>query len=99
MNRPLRVGVVGCGYWGPNLIRTFRSIPGCKMEMMCDINTGRLSALKSLYPDVMGETEFESMLNVADLDAIAIATPVRWHFPMPKGQSRRPCYRFRSRPH
>jgi len=79
MNK-LKVGVVGCGYWGPNLIRNFRSLPDCEMKMMCDTSEKRLIHLKSLYPEVEGEMDYEHMLNGVGLDAVAIATPVRLHF-------------------
>jgi predicted dehydrogenase len=84
MTHPTNVGVVGCGYWGPNLVRNFRSLPGCSMKMMCDLSEERLGHLRSLYPEVAGETQFERMLNGANLDAIVVATSARLHFPMAK---------------
>lgn len=82
MPKKIKVGVVGCGYWGPNLIRNFRSLSDCQLKMMCDLNTGRLQHLKSLYPEVAGETNFDHMLNGANLDAVVVATGVGSHFPM-----------------
>src|ERR1700690_3303910 len=84
MAKQIKVGVVGCGYWGPNLIRNFRSLPDCTMKMMCDISEERLKHLRSLYPEVKGETDYLHMLNGAGLDAVAIATSVKYHFPMAK---------------
>src|ERR1043165_4927811 len=84
MSKQIRVGVVGCGYWGPNLVRNFRSLPDCSLEMMCDLSEQRLKHLTSLYPDVKGEMDFEPLLNGAGLDAIVIATAVRLHYPMAK---------------
>jgi predicted dehydrogenase len=84
MNRQIKVGVVGCGYWGPNLIRNFRSLPECSMKMMCDLSEDRLKHLRSVYPDVEGITRFEQLLNGANLDAIVVATAVKLHFPMAK---------------
>jgi predicted dehydrogenase len=84
MPKPVKIGVVGCGYWGPNLVRNFRSLPDCSLKMMCDISDERLKHLNGLYPEVQPETDFHHMLNGADLDAIAIATSVRFHFPMAK---------------
>jgi predicted dehydrogenase len=84
MTKPIKVGVVGCGYWGPNLVRNFRSLPGCSLEMMCDISADRLKHLRSLYPEVKGEQNFEHMLNGSGLDAVVVATSVRMHFPMAK---------------
>ena len=82
MTKPIKVGVVGCGYWGPNLIRNFRSLSDCNLKMMCDVSESRLSHLRALYPEVEGETDYNSMLNGVGLDAIIIATSVRSHFPM-----------------
>lgn len=84
MQKRIAVGVVGCGYWGPNLVRNFRSLPECQLKMICDSSEPRLQHLKSLYPEVAGETEFSHMTNGAELDAIAIATAVKTHFPLAK---------------
>jgi len=82
MSKQVSVGVVGCGYWGPNLVRNFRSLPGCKLKMMCDVSADRLNSLKALYPDVAPEKSFDHMLNGVGLDAVVVATSVRLHFPM-----------------
>jgi len=82
--KPIKVGVVGCGYWGPNLIRNFRSLSDCDLKVMCDLNEQRLDHLQSLYPEVEGETDYHHMLNGIGLDAVVIATAVRHHFPMAK---------------
>ena len=84
MSKKIKVGVAGCGYWGPNLIRNFRSLPDCQLKTMCDLNTTRLKHLKSLYPEVAGETDYSRMLNGVNLDAVVIATGVGSHYPMAK---------------
>jgi len=84
VSKKINVGVVGCGYWGPNLIRNFRALPGCDLKLMCDVNQGRLKHLKSLYPDVEGHSDYDHLLNGAGLDAIVIATSVKTHFHMAK---------------
>jgi predicted dehydrogenase len=84
MNKNINVGVVGCGYWGPNLIRNFRSLPGCNLKMMCDVSAARLQKLAALYPEVETEKNFDHMLNGAGLDAVVVATSVKFHFPMAK---------------
>jgi len=84
MTKTINVGVVGCGYWGPNLLRNFRSLPECSLKTMCDISEVRLKHLKSLYPEVTGETDYEHLLNGASLDAMVIATAVHLHYPMAK---------------
>jgi predicted dehydrogenase len=84
MAKQIKVGVVGCGYWGPNLIRNFRSLPDCSLKMMCDISEQRLSHLRNVYPEVKGEVDFSHMLNGAGLDAIVVATSVHLHYSMAK---------------
>jgi len=84
MNNQIKIGVVGCGYWGPNLVRNFRSLPECNLKMMCDLNENRLKHLRSLYPEVEGATDYDHLLNGAGLDAVVIATAVKLHFPMAK---------------
>jgi predicted dehydrogenase len=84
MKKQLNVGVVGCGYWGPNLIRNFRALPDCRLKMMCDVSEERLAHLKSLYPEVEASTDYSHMLNGAGVDAVVIATNVRLHHPMAK---------------
>ncbi len=84
MSKQIKVGVVGCGYWGPNLVRNFRSLPGCQLKMMCDISAERLKHLKALYPEVKGEMNYDQMLNDGSVDAVAVATSVKMHFPMAK---------------
>jgi predicted dehydrogenase len=82
MAKKIRLGVAGCGYWGPNLIRNFRALPDCELTTMCDLNTARLRHLKTLYPEVEGEMNYAHMLNGVNLDAVVIATSVASHYPM-----------------
>src|SRR5438874_2681993 len=84
MKSQVRVGVVGCGYWGPNLIRNFRQLPDCNLKLMCDTSESRLAHLRSLYPEVEGHKDYGHLLNGAGLDAVIIATPVRFHHAMAK---------------
>jgi predicted dehydrogenase len=84
MSKKIKVGVAGCGYWGPNLIRNFRALPDCNLKMMCDLSTARLKHLKTLYPEVEGATDYKHMLNGINLDAVVIATNVKTHFPLAK---------------
>jgi len=84
MKGPLSVGVVGCGYWGPNLVRNFRKIPNCTVKAICDMNQERLGHLQSLYPEVQTLTDFDRFLWDTALDAVAIATPVNQHHALAK---------------
>ena len=78
------VAVVGCGYWGPNLIRNFRSLPDCRLKVMCDLSQQRLKHLHQVYPEVEASTDFDAVLADPEINAVAIATAVRFHFPMAK---------------
>ena len=84
MFKPIKIGVVGCGYWGPNLVRNFNLLPDCQLKMMCDTSAERLAHLKTLYPEVQRAKNYEFMLNGIGLDAVVIATSVKWHYPMAK---------------
>jgi predicted dehydrogenase len=84
MKKPIVVGVVGCGYWGPNLVRNFRVLPNCNLRAMCDVSEARLKHMRSLYPDVEGITDCDHLLNGVGLDAVVIAAPVKHHFPLAK---------------
>lgn len=80
----INIAVVGCGYWGPNLIRNFRALHECRMKVICDQDVNRLKQLKSLYPEVQTETSYEKVLADKNIDAVIIATPVRFHYKMAK---------------
>lgn len=84
MKNPLSIGVIGCGYWGPNLVRNFNSLQNCNLKMMCDLDEKRLEHLHNLYPSVETTTDFKQMLSRPDIDAVVIATPVRYHHPLAK---------------
>ncbi|HXJ61038.1 MAG TPA: Gfo/Idh/MocA family oxidoreductase [Verrucomicrobiae bacterium] len=84
MSNTTTVAVVGCGYWGPNLIRNFRSLPDCRLRTMCDLDQQRLKHLHQLYPEVQASTDYDSVLADPEVNAVAIATAVRFHFPMAK---------------
>jgi len=79
----VRVGVIGCGYWGPNLIRNFLHTPKCEMVVCCDKDEKMLKRVSTLYPDVQAVTDHEKLLDL-DLDAVAIATPVWTHYSLAK---------------
>ena len=74
------IGIIGCGYWGPNLVRNFSAVSGAKVIMISDLKLERLSALASLYPSVKTTTNYHEMLKDPSINAVAIATPVSTHF-------------------
>jgi predicted dehydrogenase len=83
-NAVVNVAVAGCGYWGPNLIRNLNQANNCRLKTVCDVAEARLRHMKKLYPDIVTTTRFEDVLEDRELDAVAIATPVRFHFEMAK---------------
>jgi predicted dehydrogenase len=84
MKKQITVGVLGCGYWGPLLIRNFKGLPGCHLKAVCDINATRLKHLGALYPAVEGIRDPQQFINGCGLDAVVIATPVKHHYALAK---------------
>jgi predicted dehydrogenase len=82
--KQVNVGIVGCGYWGPNLVRNFRSLSGCKVKLACDADPKRAKYIKQLYPEITTTTDFETLVDDAEINAICIATPVWSHFQLAK---------------
>lgn len=87
----INIAVVGCGYWGPNLIRNFHSLAEhgsknncCKLKTVCDTDPKRLAHIKSLYPGVEVTARFQEVMEDEGIDAVAVATPVRFHYTMAK---------------
>jgi predicted dehydrogenase len=79
----IRIGVLGCGYWGPNHIRVFSSLrrAGARMVVAADTDETRREHIGGLYPWVRVEHEAESVLDDPDVDAVIVATPVHTHYP------------------
>ena len=75
----IKVGVVGCGYWGPNLIRNLRHSPDCQLKVICDMSEQRLRHMRRLHQDVATTNRFEDVLKDPEIDAVVIATPNHWH--------------------
>lgn len=77
----IRVGVVGAGYWGPNLIRNFSKSKNCDLIYVCDLKEDLLKEIKEKY-NVPTTTDFDTMLK--EVDAVSIATPPATHFTLAK---------------
>ena len=77
---PVRIGVVGYGYWGPNLVRNFAEYPGSEVAMVADMRLDRLAPVRRRYPDVTTTTDFRDLLNDPSIEAIVISTPISTHF-------------------
>ncbi len=82
MQKKITIAVVGCGYWGPNLIRNFHSLPDCRVKLVCDIDPKRLVHMKEVYPSVETTQDFEKIIGDKEVDTVVVATPVHLHYEM-----------------
>jgi predicted dehydrogenase len=78
--KPIRVGVVGFGYWGPNIVRNLDRLGDAQMVAACDLSEANLAKMKGLYPYVETTTDLASMLADHALDAVVVATSAPSHF-------------------
>jgi predicted dehydrogenase len=74
-----RVGIVGLGYWGPNLARNLNSLESCELAWCCDASEASRAKWRGAYPDARFTAELDELLADTELDAIAITTPVPTH--------------------
>jgi predicted dehydrogenase len=74
------VAVVGYGYWGPNLVRNFWSVPGAKLVSVCDKRPERLASVNAQFPAVEVTADFDDVLKDSRVDVVAVATPVSSHY-------------------
>jgi len=80
----VNLGVIGYGYWGPNVARNFNSCGGAKLVTICDLNEKRLKLAKSTFPFVRVSSNPKDLLNSDDIQAVAIVTPVFTHYELAK---------------
>jgi predicted dehydrogenase len=80
----IRVGVIGYGYWGPNIVRNLHSVQGCQAATICDKNPAALKRAKSAHLGVPLTTDIKELLTSTKIDAIAVVTPVWTHFELAK---------------
>jgi predicted dehydrogenase len=80
----MNIGVIGYGYWGPNLVRNLMATDGCTLRMVSDLRPERLSVVQRLYPTVETTLTADDIFNDSDIEAVAIATPVLAHYPLIK---------------
>lgn len=82
--KTVNIGIVGLGYWGPNLVRNFSEVSNCSVAMACDSDEKRLKPIKRRYPYIEVTTRYKDLVSSKDIDAIAIATPVVSHYDLAK---------------
>src|SRR6266581_4272563 len=80
----VRVGVIGYGYWGPNVVRNLYSLENCQLVTICDKNSDSLRRASRVYPGVELTIDYSELLTSTQIDAIAVITPVWTHFELAK---------------
>jgi predicted dehydrogenase len=80
----LNIGVIGYGYWGPNIVRNFHNTPNAKVVSVCDTNSKSLDRVQRTYPSMTVTTDPMEILESPAIDAVAIVTPISHHFPLAK---------------
>ena len=80
----IRVGVIGYGYWGPNVVRNCYAVEHTRVEMLCDMNPSAIARARKTYPGLEMTTDPEEVLKSPRIDAVAIVTPVWTHYKLAK---------------
>ncbi len=78
----IKVGVIGYGYWGPNLVRNFTDVDGTTVTAVCDSRAERLALVEKRYPGTKGISTWQDLVKDTAVDLVAISTPVSTHFDM-----------------
>lgn len=79
--KPIRVGIIGYGYWGPMIVRNFDALPDAEVAWVCDADAERRDAMKARYGHIAALADSNEAL-ASDVDAVVIATPPTTHFPL-----------------
>jgi len=80
----IRIGVIGFGYWGPNVVRNFQGLAACRVVTICDSNPSAQERARKIYPSMNVTGNSSELLTSADIDAVAVVTPVWTHFELTK---------------
>lgn len=80
----LKLGVIGYGYWGPNIVRNFSGHKDCRVVAICDKSAAALARAIAAHPGVRATTDPEQVLHSTEIDAVAIVTPVSFHYELAK---------------
>jgi predicted dehydrogenase len=94
----IRFGVVGYGYWGPNIVRNLRSLDSVQLVAICDRRAGALEKAKQANPGVRVTSDAAEILESPDIDAVAVITPVWTHFELAKAALRNGKHVFVEKP-
>ena len=80
----IRIGVIGYGYWGPNIVRNFNGVDGSKVVAVCDVSEEKAARATKAYQDIEATTCVDDLIAAPDVDAVAVITPVSTHFKLAK---------------
>ena len=80
----IRVGVIGYGYWGPNIVRNLHGLDTTRVEMVCDLSPKALARVRKTYPGIRTVSDPDEVLRSPDIDAVAVITPVWTHYELAK---------------
>jgi predicted dehydrogenase len=80
----IRVGVIGYGYWGPNIVRNLHGLDSTRVEMVCDKSPSALARVRKAYPGIATTSNCEEVLRSPQIDAVAVITPVWTHYELAK---------------
>ena len=80
----IKVGIIGYGYWGPNLVRNFSTAEGSQVDMVCDMNQQALKKVRKTYPGIKVTSDCDELIKDPHTDVVAIATPVFTHYELAK---------------
>jgi predicted dehydrogenase len=94
----VRIGVVGLGYWGPNLARVVADLPDAELRVLCDLDPVRLAEAAIRFPDARVTADAEEVFGRDDLDAVIIATPTRTHYALARRAIERGLHVFVEKP-
>jgi predicted dehydrogenase len=84
VDNKIRIGVIGFGYWGPNIVRNFNSIDGAQVVSICDQRQESLNRARKIFPGIATTKDYSEIINSSDIDAVAVITPVSTHFELAK---------------
>lgn len=80
----IKIGIIGYGYWGPNVVRNFNEVEGARVAGLCDINPVALNRCRKAYPGLPVFGDYREIIKSPDIDAVAVITPVASHYSMAK---------------
>lgn len=80
----INIGVIGFGYWGPNIVRNFSAVEGVNVVLICDNNPDALKKVRNISPHLKVCTDYSDIINSTEIDVVAIVTPVFTHYELAK---------------